>query len=49
MALGSASEVRYMLGLSQRLGFLNAESVDTIRDRYGELVRGLQRLISALE
>ena len=48
ICLGSASEVRYLLGLSVRLGFLSGEPVDTLQHRYGELVRRLQKLISSL-
>jgi four helix bundle protein len=45
IALGSASEVRYLLGLARRLGFASAEDV---QGRYDELVRGLQKLIDAI-
>jgi four helix bundle protein len=45
VALGSASEVRYLLGLARRLGFANAEDLE---GRYDELVRGLQKLIDAI-
>ena len=47
MAMGSASEVRYLLGLSARLGLL--DDAQPIEQRYDELVRGLQRLIDAIE
>ena len=49
IALGSASEVRYMFGLAQRLGFLQSDVSAGIRKRYDELVRSLQSLVSALE
>jgi len=49
IALGSASEVRYLLGLAARLGLLDADAVAPIRARCDELVRALQRLVSALE
>ena len=49
IALGSASEVRYLLGLSPRLGFLRPETVEPLQQGYGDLVRGLQALITALE
>jgi four helix bundle protein len=46
MSLSSASETRYLLGLSQRLHYLDAPQ---LADRYGELIRGLQALEDALE
>jgi four helix bundle protein len=48
IALGSASEVRYLLGLAHRLGFLGSADFESIEPRYGGLVRGLQKLIDAL-
>ena len=49
VALGSAAEVHYLLGLSCRLAFLREPDVADIRDSYDELVRSLQKLIDALE
>jgi four helix bundle protein len=49
IALGSASEVRYLVGLSGRLGFLDESATTTITTRYSDLVRGLQTLITSLE
>ena len=49
MALGSASEVRYLLGLASRLDYLDSEAVEPLRSRYSQLVRGLQKLLNALE
>ena len=49
IALGSAEEVRYLLSVSARLGFLDAPIATDLRSRYDELVRGLQGLVSALE
>ena len=45
VALGSASEVRYLLGLSRRLRLVDAEQLE---GRYDELVRGLQKRIDAV-
>ena len=49
IALGSASETRYLLGLSVRLGMLDAGTEAELEPRYGELVRSLQRLIDCLD
>ncbi len=48
MALASASEVRYLLGLCPRLELLRTADVRPLVDRYGDLVRGLQALIGRL-
>ena len=48
IALGSASEVRYLVGLSQRLGFLDEADARDLATGYSELVRGLQTLIGSL-
>ncbi len=48
VALGSASEVRYLFGVARRLGFLDATAGEDLERRYGELIRGLQRLLDAL-
>ena len=48
ISLASASEVRYLLSLSHRLGFLPAAEHENLEPRYGELVRGLQKLVDAL-
>ena len=49
IAMASASEVRYLLGLAQRLGYLAASESNKLESRYDELIRGLQKLISTLE
>ena len=49
IALGSASEVRYLVGVSQRLGFLDEGLATELTQGYSELVRGLQTLIGSLE
>jgi four helix bundle protein len=47
IALGSASETRYLLGLAGRLWDMR-EDPSKLNDRYGELVRGLQKLLGSL-
>ena len=49
VALGSASEVRYLLKLASRLGFLPNSDATTLEHRYDELVRALAALIRSLE
>ena len=48
IAIGSASEVRYLLGLAHRLGMLELETAQPIMHRYGRVVRALQSLVTAL-
>jgi len=48
IAIGSASEVRYLVGLSQRLGFLDDGDEADLTKAYSELIRGLQTLNSSL-
>ena len=49
IALGSACEVRYLVGLCVRLGVLSADDAKVLEPRYAELVRALQKLLTALE
>jgi four helix bundle protein len=49
VALGSASELRYLLGLARRLGFLEVATASALEARYGELVRSLEALVQSLE
>jgi len=49
IALGSASELRYLVGLAHRLDFLAGPPADILDKKCGGLVRALQRLMSALE
>ena len=49
VSLGSASEARYLLELTVRLGFLSEAAREPLEPRFRELVRGLQKLIDALE
>jgi four helix bundle protein len=48
IALGSASEVRYLLELSVRLRFLEAEAVTPLVVEYSTVVKGLQALITTI-
>lgn len=49
VALGSASEIRYLLDVALRLGFLCRADYDVLEPRYDETVRVLQGLIKSLE
>lgn len=49
IALGSASEIRYLIGLVLRLGFLKNTDEPSLEQRYTEMIRGLQKLINALQ
>lgn len=48
-ALASASEAAYLLELSSRLGFLDKAPTAELVDRYQGLIRGLHKLIAALQ
>jgi four helix bundle protein len=48
IALGSASELRYLVGLSNRLGMLSDEDFEALEPRCREVVRSLQALINSL-
>jgi four helix bundle protein len=48
VALGSGSEVRYLLGLAQRLGMIDSRVRDPLDARYGDLLRAMEKLIAAL-
>jgi four helix bundle protein len=48
ISIGSASEVRYLIRLSVRLGFLDAKVGDELAYGYGRVARALQSLVSAL-
>ena len=49
VALGSASEVRYLLSLAGRLGFVATSDASALQARYDPLVRALEGLIHSLE
>lgn len=49
IALGSASETRYLIDLSHRLKMIPDSDHSQLHPAYGELVRSLQALISSLK
>jgi four helix bundle protein len=49
IALGSASEVRYLLTLAHRLGMLEAADHEDLERRFGDLVRALDSLVRSME
>jgi four helix bundle protein len=49
VANGSAAEVRYLVDLSERLGYLPPTSSEHLVLRYSDLMKGLQKLMSTLE
>jgi four helix bundle protein len=49
IALGSASETRYLLRLSCELGLLPADRHAGLEESFNVLVRSLQKMISSLE
>ena len=48
MAIASASEVRYLLGLSVRLGILKKVDQEPLVRRYDDLIRSVQKLLTVL-
>jgi four helix bundle protein len=48
-ALGSACEIRYLLGLCVRLEFLDPQACAELIDRYTEVVKSLAALIAKIE
>jgi four helix bundle protein len=48
-ALGSACEVRYLLGLCSRLQMRATDECDTLIERYTAVVKGLAALISRID
>ena len=49
VAFGSASEVRYLLGLAMRLGMVRGQEAVALCDAYDELLKKLQKLLHAIE
>ena len=48
IAMGSASEARYLFGLAYRLGYVSDEEYEATEERFDRLVRSMQRLIMAV-
>src|SRR5438132_9951770 len=44
VALGSACEVRYLLSVAQRLGYISATDGQELQSQYSGLIRALQKL-----
>ena len=49
IAIGSASEVRYLLGLAVRLGFTRAADGERLKLGYTRVIKALQALVSSLD
>ena len=48
IAIGSASEVRYLIGLAVRLGFASGTDGERLQAGYGRVIRALQALVTSL-
>ena len=48
IAIGSASEVRYLIGLAVRLGFAIPADGERLKVGYSRIIRALQALVSSL-
>ena len=48
IAIGSASEVRYLMGLAVRLGLVNPTDGERLKVGYGSVIRALQALVTSL-
>jgi four helix bundle protein len=48
IALGSASELQYLLTLAARLKFIEPAVAKDLDDKAGQLLRGLQRLVTSM-
>jgi four helix bundle protein len=48
LALASATEVRYLIGLAGRLEYFDAPNVAQMESRYEHLIRSLQKMIVSL-
>ena len=48
MAIASAAEVRYLLGLSARLGILKKADQEPLVRRYADFIRSVQKLLTVL-
>ena len=47
ISIGSASEVRYLLGVAVRLGFAGATDGERLKFGYSRVIRALQALVSS--
>ena len=48
IAIGSASEVRYLIGLAVRLGFADTSDGKRLKVGYSRVIRALQALVTSL-
>ena len=48
IAIASASEVRYLINLAVRLGFVSATDGERLKVGYGRVIRALQALVTSL-
>jgi four helix bundle protein len=48
IAIGSASEARYLIRLAARLGYTHPTACDRLAERYGDVIRALQSLVSSI-
>jgi four helix bundle protein len=48
IAIGSASEVRYLVSVGMRLGFVEGRDAQQLSHGYGRVIRALQSLVTAL-
>jgi four helix bundle protein len=48
VAVGSASETRYLLDVSRRLGFMKSKDAEELDPRCGQLIGGLVQLIASI-
>jgi four helix bundle protein len=48
VALGAASELRYLVGLANRIGALDPAEIELLEPRCADLVRALHALLEAL-
>lgn len=48
IAIGSASEARYLVALAARLGFVESVAAASIGDRMDHVVRSLQSLVTSI-
>jgi four helix bundle protein len=48
IAIGSASEVRYLIDLARRLGFISATDHERLKAGYSGAIKALQALVTSL-